>query len=141
MEKLIAAIGLVIVVVALGAFIGPDYAYLGTYYSLALAFASLAYLLWPAFNVPLARGTFFVAACAAGIVGYLALHVTFGRPGWWITGYPFLIFLTFVGGMLAAVSYIIVTIGDIHKRTPLYVSMVSAIIALGFWLSWYIAPH
>lgn len=141
MTKLMAAISLVILVVALGAFIGPDYAYLGTYYSLALAFGSLAYLLWPAFEVPLARGTFFIAICACGLVSYLALHVTMGRPTWWIEDYPFLVFLAFAGGMVAAVSYLIVSIGYIHRRTPLYVSATSAIIAFSFGLSWYIAPH
>lgn len=140
MDKLLGAVALVLGVVLLGAVIGPDYAYLGTYYSMAGAFASLAYLLWPARHNPLARGTFCIALFATGIVTFLALHVTLGRPEWWIKSFPFLVFLTFAGGLLASVSYLIITIGHIHQRTPLHVSIVCAIIAVGFTLSWYLAP-
>lgn len=139
MNNVLGALALVLSVVTIGGLIGPDYAYLGTYYSLVAAHAALAFLLWPARHIPIARGTFFLSICLTCMLAYFAIHVTFGRPIWFIKGTPFLIFLGFAGGLLASVCYLIISIGVIHERTAFYVSAVSAIIAASFGLSWFLS--
>lgn len=143
-EKLLGATILILGVVALGALIGPDYAYLGTYYSLIAAFASLAFLLWPIAikrTVPLARGTFIISLCIALLLAYWAAHITMGRPPWWRDGLFFLGFLGIAGGALVGVSYLLIEIGHIQRHRPLHIFVVCAIIAVGFTLSWYLAPN
>lgn len=122
--------------VGLSQVIGRDWTIFGVSIAGALSYGLVAYSLWPVVvngqkRPRLAAGLFGIAIFCGILFTYVPLNIAFGRPEWFMNGWPFYVYMASYGGLIGAIGTHLYTLGEAQGKARPYLVALMFFVAVG----------